>query len=72
MDAKKLFSKEVLDAQGNKIGKIADIDVDMALGVVNHIVVTAGLTKKHKVKLHQIMTIGDKVILNVKRDELEK
>ena len=72
MDAKKLYSKEVLDVQGNKIGKIADIDVDMALGVVNHIAVAAGLAKKYEVKLHQIMTIGDKVILKVKKDELEK
>ena len=72
MDARKLYSKEVLDTQGNKIGRITDIDVDMVLGVVNHVIVAAGLTKKYEVKLHQIMTIGDKVILKVKRDELGK
>ena len=72
MDAKSLYSKEVIDGQGNKVGNIAGIDVDMALGAVNHVIVSAGISKKYYIKLHQIMTIGDKVILKVKKAELEK
>jgi sporulation protein YlmC with PRC-barrel domain len=70
MNAKKLFNKEVLDAQGNTIGKVDDIYVDMDKGVVVHIVVKAGLLKKYDIKLDKIATIGDKIILKVKKDEL--
>ena len=72
MNARKLFNKEVIDAQGNNIGRVADIDVDMVNGVINHIIVAAGLIKKYEIKLDKIMTIGDKVILKIQRDELQK
>lgn len=72
MDAKNLYSKEVLDSQGNKIGKISDMDVDMSKGVINHIILSSGLTTKYIIKLDEIMTIGDKVILKIKKDELVK
>lgn len=72
MNARKLFNKEVIDAQGNNIGKVADINVDMVNGVINHIIVAAGLIKKYEIKLDKIMTIGDKVILKIHRDELQK
>ena len=70
MEAKKLFSKEVIDVEGNKVGKIADIDVDMTSGTLKHIVLSAGLTKKYMIDLNQISTIGDRVILKVKKDDL--
>jgi sporulation protein YlmC with PRC-barrel domain len=72
MNAKRLFNKEVIDAQGNKIGRVEDIDVDMVNGVTNHVIVSAGLMKKYEIKLDKIMTIGDKVILKIQRDELQK
>jgi sporulation protein YlmC with PRC-barrel domain len=37
MNARTLFNKEVIDAQGNKIGRVTDIDVDMANDVISHI-----------------------------------
>ena len=72
MNARKLYNKEVIDARGNNIGKVADIDVDMVNGVINHIIVAAGLIKKYEIKLDKLMTIGDKVILKIQRDELQK
>jgi sporulation protein YlmC with PRC-barrel domain len=72
MNARKLFNKQVIDARGNNIGKVSDIDVDMVNGVINHIIVAAGLTRKYEIKLDKIMTIGDKVILKIQRDELQK
>jgi sporulation protein YlmC with PRC-barrel domain len=72
MNARKLFNKEVIDAQGNKIGRVADLDVDMVNGVINHIIVASGLIKKYEIKLEKIMTIGDKVILKIQKDELQK
>ena len=72
MNVRRLFNKEVIDVQGNNIGRVADIDVDMVNGIINHIIVAAGLIKKYEIKLDKIMTIGDKVILKIQRDELQK
>jgi PRC-barrel domain. len=70
MNTKELFSKEVLDANANKIGKVIDMDFDMEQGTIDHIVVKAGLTKKYHIALDKIEKIGDKIILKVKEDEL--
>lgn len=71
MKTHEFFGKEVLDADANRIGKVADIDVDLLQGVVNHMVVKSGLTKKFNVSLDKIEKIGDKVILRIKANELK-
>ena len=72
MNTKELFGKEVLDVSANRIGKVSDMDFDMQQGVINDIVVKAGLTKKYHVTLDKIDRIGDKVILKIGEDELQK
>ena len=71
MKAKELFGREVLDIDANRIGKVADLDVDVLQGVVNDMVVKAGLTKKYVINLSQIDKIGDKVILRIRADDLK-
>jgi len=71
MNTNELFGKEVLDVNANRIGKVADIDVDLLQGVVNYVIVKAGLTKKYVVTLDKIDRIGDKVILRVTKDDLK-
>ncbi len=71
MNTNKLFGKEVLDVNANRVGKVADIDVDVLQGVVNHMIVKAGLTKKYVVSLDKIDKIGDKVVLRVTKDDLK-
>ena len=70
MNTKKLFNKEVLDSQGNVIGRVDDVSVDMDKRIVSSIVVKTGLLKKIDINLDKITTIGDKIILNIKKDEL--
>ena len=70
MNTKKLFNKEVLDSQGNVIGRVDDVSVDMDNRTVSSIVVKTGLLKKIDINLDKITTIGDKIILNIKKDEL--
>ena len=72
MNTNELFGKEVLDVNANRVGKVSDIDVDMRQGIVNHVVVKAGLAKKYVISLDKIEKIGDKVILGIREDELEK
>ena len=69
MKAKELLGKEVLDAHGNRIGKVADIDLDMSHGAINHVAVKSGLTKKYDIKVDEIATIGDKIILKASKDK---
>ena len=72
MNTKELFGKEVLDVNANRVGKVADIDFDMRQGVINHIVVKTGLTKKYDVSLDKIDKIGDKIVLSIEGYELGK
>jgi len=67
-----LFGKEVLDVNANGIGKVNDIDVDLLQGVVNHMIVKAGLTKKYVVSLDMIEKIGDRIVLKIGEGEIHK
>lgn len=70
MLVKKIFTKEIIDSVGDKVGKIADIDVDMSNGTVNFVVLSTGVFAKREMKLDKIKTIGDTIILKVKKEEI--
>jgi len=72
MNTKELLGKRVLDVNANKIGKVADMDFNIQEGVINSIVVKAGLTRKFHVSLDKIGKIGDEIMLRISRDELAK
>ena len=72
MNTNELFGKEVLDASANKIGKVVDLDFDMQRGMIDHIVVKAGLTKRYTISLDKIDKIGDRIVLKIGEDELQK
>jgi sporulation protein YlmC with PRC-barrel domain len=67
-----LFGEEVLDTNANRIGKVADLDVDLLKGAVNHMIVKAGLTKKYVASLDMIEKIGDGIVLKVGQGEIQK
>ena len=71
MNTHELFGKEVLDADANRVGKVADIDVDLLKGAVSHLVIKSGLIKKYIISLDKIEKIGDKIILRIKADRLK-
>ena len=70
MRAKELIGKEVLDAKAKKVGKVADLELNITKGIVEHIDVKAGFTKGYIINLDMIHVVGDKVILNVPEEEL--
>ncbi len=72
MKTGELFGKEVLDISANKIGKVVDLDFDMQKGLIDHIVVKAGLTKRYAVSLDKIDKIGDRIVLKIAQSELQK
>lgn len=75
MRASELLGKKVIDKDANEVGKIADIEIDTSTGTIDYLIVSkAGLSFKPKtfpVKIEDVNTIGDYVILGVKPKELE-
>ena len=72
MNPRELFGREVLDVNARGVGKVVDMDFDMHQGVINNIVVKAGALKKYVVTFDKIAKTGDKIILNVSQDTLER
>lgn len=72
MNVKELFGKEVVDAQAENIGRVTDLDIDIERGVVNHIVVKAGLVRRYIVRPEQIEKLGDRILLNLSEAQLQR
>jgi len=72
MLVKKLLGKEVIGSHGDKIGKIADLDIDVVSGIVKYAVINAGFNVKYKIKLDDIVTVGDTVILRLSGSDLKQ
>jgi len=72
MLVKKLLGKEVIGSRGDKIGKMADLDIDIVSGVVKSAIINAGLRTKYKIKLDDIVTVGDTIILRLSGADLKK
>jgi sporulation protein YlmC with PRC-barrel domain len=72
MLVKKLIGKEVIGSQGDKIGKIADIEIDILSAKINYAVIAAGFNTKYKIKMDDIVTVGDTVILRLNLNDLKQ
>jgi sporulation protein YlmC with PRC-barrel domain len=72
MLAKKMIGKEVIGSHGDKVGKLADFDIDVLSGKVKFAVINAGLNRKYKIKLDDIVTVGDTIIIRLTLDDLKK
>jgi len=73
MITKDFLGKEVIDDDANSVGKVSEIDFDADKGTLNYFMVKTGWTRKnYHVNFDKISKIGDKVILNIKKDQLEK
>jgi sporulation protein YlmC with PRC-barrel domain len=72
MLSKKIIGKEVIGSHGDKLGKIADFDIDIVSGKVKNAVISTGFNTKYKIKLDDIVTVGDTVIIRLNLDDLKK
>jgi sporulation protein YlmC with PRC-barrel domain len=72
MHISELLGKQVLDKNGNQVGKVVDIDINLPQWTVDHIVLKIGMIKKLPISMNMIDKVGDKIILKFSRDELEK
>jgi sporulation protein YlmC with PRC-barrel domain len=72
MKAKELFGKEVIDVDAKVVGKVTDADLDIRKAALLGIIVKCGLTKKVSIPPTDIDKIGDKVVLRVAKDKIQK
>jgi len=72
MLVKKIIGKEVIGSHGDKIGKISDFDIDVVSARVKYAVISAGFSTKYKIKLDDIVTVGDTVIIRFNEEDLKK
>jgi sporulation protein YlmC with PRC-barrel domain len=72
MLVKKLLGKEVIGSRGDKIGKMGDLDIDIVTGNVKSAIINAGIGAKYRIKLEDIVTVGDTVILRLSGADLKK
>ncbi|MGA2769157.1 MAG: PRC-barrel domain-containing protein [Candidatus Bathyarchaeia archaeon] len=72
MRSRELIGKEVIDANARIIGPVRDVEIDLKRWTVTAVIVRAGFIKKLTVLTGDIDKIGDKVMLKVAVDKIEK
>jgi sporulation protein YlmC with PRC-barrel domain len=72
MRTSELLRKQVLDKNGNNVGKVVDIDINLPQWSVSQITVKIGMMKTMPIGIDMIDKVGDKVILKTTRDELRE
>jgi sporulation protein YlmC with PRC-barrel domain len=72
MNTRQLFGREVLDVNAKLIGKVWDIEFDKRQGVIDYLIVKAGIVKQYEVSFEKIAAIGEKIILNIDEDQLKR
>ena len=72
MKANELIGKEVIDADAKLIGLVKGLDIDVKKWTINGLVIKTGFIKKILVLTGDIDRVGDKVMLKVTQDKIQK
>jgi sporulation protein YlmC with PRC-barrel domain len=72
MKAKELIGKQVFDVYAKLVGKVVDIDLDIGKAEIIAILVKTGWIKKVSIPPKDIDRIGDKVLLKMSKDKIQK
>ncbi|EKF84849.1 PRC-barrel domain-containing protein [Methanobacterium formicicum] len=75
MKVSDFFGRRVLDKKANEIGKVVDMVIKPKEGVITSMIISTsdfGLTRKDlEIETADIDEVGDYLLLNVEKDELE-
>jgi sporulation protein YlmC with PRC-barrel domain len=75
MKVSDFFGRRVLDKKANEIGKIADMVIKPKEGIITSMIISTsdfGLTRKDlTISTADIEEVGDYVLLNVEKEDLE-
>ena len=72
MKIKELIGKEVIDAEAKVLGVVKDVEVDVKKWMINSIVVKTGFVRKSVILTDDIDKVGDKVVLKVTGNKIQK
>lgn len=72
MNSKELIGKEVIDSEARIIGNVKDIEIDLKKWTVSAIVVKTGFIRKRIILTGDVDKVGDKVVLKVTVDKIQK
>jgi len=72
MKSREIIGKEVIDAEARIIGPVQDIEIDLTKWTVSGLIVKKGFMKKISIAAGNIDKVGDKVVLKVVSDKIQK
>jgi sporulation protein YlmC with PRC-barrel domain len=72
MKSREIIGKEVIDAEARIIGPVKDIEIDPTKWTVTGIIVKKSFMKKVTIAAGNIDKVGDKVVLKVAFDKIQK
>ncbi|MCX5994059.1 MAG: PRC-barrel domain-containing protein [Chloroflexi bacterium] len=72
MRSRELIGKEVIDAAARNVGKVKDVEIDPLKWNVTGIIVTTGFMRSRTVSPGDIDKVGDKIVLKVAADKMQK
>lgn len=72
MNSNELIGKEVIDAGAKVIGPVRGFSIDLKKWTVTGLIVKTGFIRKTTILTGDIDKIGDKVILKVTIDKIQK
>jgi len=72
MRAKELIGKEVIDAGAKIVGNVKDLKLDTKKWEVTGIIVKTGFITKLLIQTGDIDKVGDKIVLKVTTDKIQK
>jgi sporulation protein YlmC with PRC-barrel domain len=72
MKVRELSGKEVIDSEARIVGYVKDLEFDEKKWTVSSIIIKSGFIKKHNIQTSDIDKIGDKVVLKVPGNKIQK
>ena len=72
MKSREIIGKEVIDSEAKIIGSVQDIEIDTNKWTVSGLIVKKHFLKKITVAAGNIDKVGDKVVLRVVSDKIQK
>jgi sporulation protein YlmC with PRC-barrel domain len=72
MKVRDLIGRQVIDADARVVGRIVDVDLDMNSASVRSLIMKSSWTKRYQVSPQEIEKIGDKIILKITKDKMQK
>lgn len=72
MRLREIVGKEVLDSAGFRIGRIADMEIDLFNNTVKRIFIKSRLFCTFSIESGDIITMGNKIIIRQRKENLKK